>query len=109
MNYHIGRNICRIRELRGMKQGALAADLGVSQQAVSKLEQNEILDNETLERVAQILGVTTEGIRNFKEDNIFGSINNTESYSGHTEKVIELYERLLTCEREKAELLKQQK
>ncbi|HTN20446.1 MAG TPA: helix-turn-helix transcriptional regulator [Pelobium sp.] len=35
---HIGRKISRIRELRGMKQEALAQELGISQQAVSKLE-----------------------------------------------------------------------
>mgnify|MGYP001352078519 CR=1 FL=1 len=34
---HIGRKISRIRELRGMKQEALAAELGISQQSVSNL------------------------------------------------------------------------
>ena len=38
---HIGRKISRIRELRGMKQEALAAALGVSQQAVSTIENSE--------------------------------------------------------------------
>jgi len=33
---HIGRKTSRIRELRGMKQEALAAELDISQQAVSK-------------------------------------------------------------------------
>ncbi|MCX2432687.1 helix-turn-helix transcriptional regulator [Pedobacter sp. GR22-10] len=35
---HIGRKISRIRESHGMKQEALAIELGISQQAVSKLE-----------------------------------------------------------------------
>ncbi len=35
---HIGRNISRIRELRGMKQEALAISIGVSQQSVSNRE-----------------------------------------------------------------------
>jgi len=35
---HIGRKISRIRELRGMKQETLASELGISQQAVSKIE-----------------------------------------------------------------------
>lgn len=35
---HIGRNISRIRELRGMKQEALAIAIGVSQQSVSNIE-----------------------------------------------------------------------
>ena len=35
---HLGRKISRIRELRGMKQESLATELGISQQAISKLE-----------------------------------------------------------------------
>jgi transcriptional regulator with XRE-family HTH domain len=46
---HLGRKISRIRELRGMKQETLAAALGVSQQAISKLEQSEYIDDEKLE------------------------------------------------------------
>lgn len=35
---HIGRNIQKIRVYLGMKQEALAADLGVSQNVISKIE-----------------------------------------------------------------------
>ena len=35
---HIGRKISRIRELRGIKQEVLAAELGLNQQAISKIE-----------------------------------------------------------------------
>lgn len=35
---HLGRKVGRMRELLGVKQETLAADLGISQQAVSKLE-----------------------------------------------------------------------
>ena len=58
---HIGRKISRIRELRGMKQEALAAELGMSQQSVSHLEQSESIEDEKLEKVAKALGVTKEG------------------------------------------------
>ena len=54
---HIGRKISRIRELRGMKQETLAQELGVSQQAVSKLEQSEAVDDDKLQLVAEKLGV----------------------------------------------------
>ncbi|UKJ06240.1 helix-turn-helix domain-containing protein [Solitalea lacus] len=74
---HIGRKISRIRELRGMKQEAMAAELGVSQQAFSKIEQSETIENDILEKVAKILGVTPEGIKNFSEEAIFQIINNT--------------------------------
>ena len=33
---HVGRNLQRIRVYLGMKQEALAADLGISQQEISK-------------------------------------------------------------------------
>ena len=42
---HVGRNLQRIRVYLGMKQEALASDLGVSQQEISKIEkQDEIED-----------------------------------------------------------------
>lgn len=41
---HIGRKIGRIRELRGMKQEAIAEALGISQQAISKLENSETVE-----------------------------------------------------------------
>lgn len=121
---HIGRKISRIRELRGMKQEALAAELGISQQAVSKIEQSERIEDEVLEKIAQSLGVTSEGIKNFNDEAVFNIIGN--SYHDHAssvqyqctfnpiDKLIEiyeankkLYEQLLASEREKVELLKQ--
>ena len=103
---HIGRKISRIRELRGMKQETLAAELGISQQSVSSLEQSEHIEDEKLERVAKVLGVSKEAIENFNEDTIFNNINNFHDNSiqnnfNPVEKVIELYERLLEAEKEK--------
>ena len=113
---HLGRKISRIRELRGMKQDALAAELGISQQAISKLEQSEEIEDSTLEKVAKVLGVTKEAIKNFTEDSIFNYFNNfhdssTGDFRQHCtfnplDKVVELYERLLASEREKVEILK---
>ena len=73
---HLGRNIARIRELKGMKQEALAVELGVSQQAVSVLEQKETMDKEKLEEVARALGVTPEAIKAFSEEAALSIINN---------------------------------
>ena len=42
----IGRKISRVREIIGMKQEALATLLGVSQQAISKIEQSEKVEDE---------------------------------------------------------------
>ncbi len=113
---HIGRKISRIRELRGMKQDALAQELGISQQSVSHMEQSETVEDEILEKVAVILGVSTEGIKNFSEEAVFNIINNTfkDSSSNNNnylctinpiEKIIELYERLLKAEKDKVEYL----
>lgn len=74
---HIGRKISRIRELRGMKQEALAIELGVSQQTVSNMEKSAAIEADLLAQVASILGVTPEAIENFDEDKVLNIINNT--------------------------------
>jgi len=113
---HIGRKISRIRELRGMKQEALAIELGVSQQTVSNIEKSNSIEEDLLAQVAEILGVTPEAIENFSEEAVFNIINNTfqDSSSNNNnymctinpiEKIIELYERLLEAEKSKVEIL----
>lgn len=118
---HIGRNISRIRELRGMKQEALAIAIGVSQQSVSNIEGSEVVDEEKLVEVAKALGVTTEAIKNFSEEamiNYFNTFNDTDFSNsqgafGHNyqctfntvEKIVELYERLVQAEKDKVEYL----
>jgi len=113
---HEGRNVKRIREMLGIKQDALAFDLGISQQAISQLEQKESLDKDMLERIAKILKVPTEAIRNYNEETTISFISSTfnhhdnSSVYGHytfnpVEKIVELYEALLKSEREKIALL----
>lgn len=113
---HIGRKISRIRELRGMKQEALAIELGVSQQTVSNIEKSAAIEADLLAQVAEILGVTREAIENFSEEAVFNIINNTfqDSSSNNNnylctinplDKIIELYERLLEAEKSKVEYL----
>jgi|SRR5690606_3949392 len=118
---HIGRKISRIRELRGMKQEALAIELGISQQSVSLIEQSDTIEDKKLDEVAKALGVTKEAIENFSEElaiNYFNTFNESVSSSnfGHNntctfnplDKLVEayeenkkLYERLLEAEKEK--------
>jgi len=117
MPIHEGRNIKRIREILGVKQEALAIDLGLSQQAISLLEQKETLDVPTLEKVAKALKVPVEAIKNFDEDNAVTIISSTFNdhaigYAGTysptfnpLDKVVELYERLLQSEKDKIVLL----
>ncbi|MEO8535788.1 MAG: helix-turn-helix transcriptional regulator [Flavobacterium sp.] len=116
---HIGRNISRIRELKGMKQEALAMEIGVSQQTISNIEASETVDKEKIEEIAKALGVTVEAIENFSEESIFNFFNNfydNSSISGAQginnnctfnplDKVVELYERLVQSEKDKNEYL----
>jgi transcriptional regulator with XRE-family HTH domain len=109
---HIGRNISRIRELRGMKQEALAAAIGVSQQSVSNIEGSEIVDEE-------VLGVSAEAIKNYSDETVLNVINNTFTSNDSStinainiqpnfnplDKVVELYERLVQAEKDKVEYL----
>tara|TARA_R110002126_G_scaffold9840_1_gene44218 strand:- start:25154 stop:25534 length:381 start_codon:yes stop_codon:yes gene_type:complete len=115
-NNHIGRKIGRIRELRGMKQDTLAEELGISQQAVSNIENSEKVDDAKLDEIAKALGVTKEGIENFSEEAVFNVINNTfkDNSSNNNnylctinpiEKIVELYERLLQAEKNKVEFM----
>ncbi|WP_229368340.1 helix-turn-helix domain-containing protein [Fibrisoma limi] len=117
---HHGRNVKRIREILGVKQDFLATSLGLSQQAISQLEQKEVLDAPSLQRVSKALGVSEDAIKNFSEESAIQIFSNT--YHDHAASVqynfnpvdkwleaIEenkkLYERLLQAEREKNELL----
>ena len=125
---HIGRNISRIRELRGMKQEALAISIGVSQQSISNIEGSETIDDERLNKIAEVLGVSAEAIKSFSDEgviNYFNTFNetdfsNSQGAFGHhdqytfnpIEKLIEsydenrkLYERLLESEKEKISYL----
>ncbi len=116
---HIGRKIERIRILRGIKQETLAASLGISQQAVSRMESSEQVDDERLEKVANALSVPVEAIKNFNEDAAINVIGNTITNTNHDQsslvayqptfnpidKIVELYERMLKIEQEKNALL----
>ena len=114
---HIGRKISRIRELRDMKQEALAQALGTNQQAISASENSDTVDEEKLKAIAEVLGVSVEGIKNFSEEavlNIIGNtLNDNSVINGNAyncnfnplDKVIELYERLVLAEKEKVEYL----
>jgi transcriptional regulator with XRE-family HTH domain len=116
---HIGRNISRIRELRGMKQEALANAIGVSQQSVSNIEGSETVDKEKLQAIAEVLGVSAEAIKNYSDETVLNVINNTfTSHDSSTinainiqpnfnplDKVVELYERLVQSEKDKVEYL----
>ena len=119
---HIGRKISRIRELRDMKQEALAQALGTNQQAISALENSETIDDEKLKQIAKALGVSLEALKNFSDEaaiNYFNSFTDQSAgtFNNHCtfnplDKLIEsyeenkkLYERLIQAEKDKVEYL----
>lgn len=117
---HHGHNVKRIREILGIKQDVLAASLGLSQQAISQLEQKEVLDTSMLQKVSKVLGVSEEVIQNFNDEAAINIVANTyhdqaasvqynfnpvDKWLEAIEENRKLYERLLQAEREKIELL----
>lgn len=110
---HQGRNIKRFREMLGIKQEALAYELGDdwNQKKVSLLEQRETIETNILTQVAAILKVPVEAIENLDENkaiNIIASTFNDNAFNYGTitfhpidklvqlhEEKIALYERML--------------
>ncbi len=119
---HQGRNIKRFRDILGVKQETLAEKLEMTQQAFSKLEQKVQIDEKTLTKVAEILHIPVEAIKNTTDEAAFNIIGNTfNSHDTSTltptwnyhpsfnpiDKVVELFERLLKVEQEKVSLLQE--
>lgn len=102
-----------------MKQEALAIAIGVSQQYISTLEGSETVEKEKLNSIAAVLGVSTEAIENYSDENVLNIINNNfTSHDSSTinainvqpnfnplDKIVELYERLVQAEKDKVEYL----
>ena len=116
---HQGRNVKRFREMLGIKQEALASELGDdwNQKKISLLEQKETIEPDLLEQVAMALKVPKEAIENFDEsaainiisntfsdfkDNAIASAMNYQCSFNPIDKVVELFERML---KEKNELI----
>lgn len=120
---HIGRKIGKIRELKGMKQEALAIAMGVSQQTISNIENSERIEEVLLQKVAKALEVSVEGIKNFSEEAVLNIIGNTYNVDNSSavnygctfnplDKVVtlfeekeKLFERLLQAEKDKVTYL----
>lgn len=72
-----------------MQQETLASELGISQQADSKLEQSEEIEDSTLEKVVKVLGLTKEAIKNYSDEAVFNIMSNTfHNTSSHNSTLI---------------------
>lgn len=116
---HIGRKIEKLRKLKGLKQEALAISIGMTQPEISIIEKSESIEDELLQKIADAMNLNPEIIKDFDENHAFYCIDNrqdniTVNDTAHgihqvfspIDKVVELYERLLACEREKIDILK---
>ena len=128
-NVHQGANVRKLRQLVGMKQTTIGEMLVLNQQSVSRLEQKRVLEEDTLFKVANILHVAPDIIRNLEENPTSIVIENNTFQTGSSNVgVVEnqrdnivnhpvdqlmalnkeqasLYERMLTIEKEKNALL----
>lgn len=126
---HQGRNVKRFREMLGIKQEALAYELGEdwSQKRVSLLEAREVIEPTVLHQLSDVLKIPVEAFQNLNDEQavniISNTVNNSDNATGNSlynhyptfnpiDKLVEvfeenkqLYERLLESEREKNALL----
>lgn len=82
---HEGRNVKRFREMLGIKQDALAWELGEdwNQQKVSLLEQKETIEPILLQKLSLALKIPVEAIQNFDEEKAVNIISNTVNNNDH--------------------------
>lgn len=122
---HHGYNVKRLREILGVKQEDLAERLCITQQAVSKIEQKEHVEDEILHKIANALNIQKEAIKEFSDDTVsiitntfndsFNKSATSQNYDLSFNPIdklvqlyddkIELYERILRSEHEKCLLL----
>lgn len=76
---HQGRNVKRFREMLGIKQEALAYELGDdwNQKKISLLETKETIDLPLLRQISEALKIPVEAFQNFDEEQAVNIIANT--------------------------------
>ncbi|ACU07482.1 hypothetical protein FIC_01032 [Flavobacteriaceae bacterium 3519-10] len=76
---HQGRNVKRFREMLGIKQEALAFDLGDdwNQKKISLLEQKDVIEDPMLKKISEVLKIPVEAFQNFDEEQAVNIISNT--------------------------------
>ena len=106
---HHGHNIKRLRRASNIKQEAMALDLDISQQSMSRIEGQKEVDGKLLQKISAILKVPVDVIKEMEDDpantiieNNFDNSLQPENYSANklntnssVDKIMEMYERLL--------------
>lgn len=110
MNNALGNNIRKIREMKNISQDYIARSLGISQAAYSALESDKTkIDEAKLLKIASILDVSTEAIKNFNEQIAINSYAQLEYKNNIAliEKIQEVYEKLVAEKDERIKLLEE--
>jgi len=126
---HLGENIAKLRGMRQITQKAMAAKLSIAQPVYSKIEKKPEIDDDLLAKIAAVLEVTPDAIKNFSEGAVINIISSpvtlhdsASSFNSYpvynfnqADKLLEvveenkkLYERLLKEKDEVIELYKKQ-
>ncbi len=112
---HLGRNIAKLRAVKGYKQEEFAKLLKISQQALSRLENKKEVDEDILKLVADKLEVPIEAIQAFNSDSFINNFNQkVEQVNNQVEtininpfeKIEELYKQII---KDKDKIIAEQK
>ena len=94
---HQGRNVKRFREILGIKQEALAFNLGNdwNQKKISMLEQKDVIEDSLLKQISNSLKIPVEAFQNFDEEQAVNIISNTfniekDAYIGNAKPVFNI-------------------
>jgi transcriptional regulator with XRE-family HTH domain len=107
---HQGRNVKRFREMLGIKQEALAFDLGNewNQKKISMLEQKEVIEDNLLKQISDAMKIPVEAFQNFDEEQAVNIISNkfdngavgyqkNDNYTFNPiDKIVQLYDEKIT-------------
>lgn len=80
-----GEVVAKLRRMQGIKQEALGkmCPSNFSQQKISEFESQVVIEEPTLEELAEALGVTVEFIKNFNDDNAIYNIQHNHDFKDH--------------------------
>lgn len=91
-------NVSKLRTVKGIKQSALAQMLGITQQALSRIEQKEIINDEILNRISIAIKVPKEAF--FEEILVYKLPVAAGMQVNPVDKIIELYDQILRYEQQ---------
>ncbi len=119
---HLGNNVARLRSFRRIPQKEMASQLAMSQQEYSRIEKKEEIDDDLLNKIAEVLDFPVEAIKHIESSTTIQTVYQQNGNSGNgfyvnaNDKIVEMYERLLKekdmvieMQRDVIELYKNQK